>query len=439
MLLLNENDINSEIKPILDNILAQLTEISSVVKKDGLKDYATLKNVSEFCDDILKNANPSIFLETFFSNNGDYRIEKKLETLSSLLSLSTKDIKELETQYSIKYPKQLNVTKKDVEILNEVLALSLIEDVNKMPELRTLNKFKAIGCHLNITNHLLKKCKPLNDKNLGGFVNILQSKVLSNPSISMDYFNKYFNLEPINIDFDSVEKVSGIAVISSVLAKNKPEKSMQQIMDLNKLEQISFKDVLKLGINFNMDEAKNYHFFKSDNFVYTLYKNRPTIDTTLEELRTRAIVGKSNNGYSDKEAELSIRIDRLPQNSYSQAHLDYDALQKIRTAMFIKRPKWSVGSLLKQGNSFFYVASDLKSMDNGDFTLQAVVVNPINNTEYFIRNDIVINKKNCQDFELADKIDGLLFFEAVNSAFQYAETQKLNHNIHQTMHKRFGY
>jgi hypothetical protein len=439
MLLLNENEISLEIKPILDNILDQLTEVSSIVKKDGLKDYGNLKNVSQFCDDILTNANPIIFLETFFSNNGDWRIEKKLETLSSLLSLSTKDIKALETQYSIKYPKQFNVTKKDVEILNETLALTLIENVSEMPELKALTKFKAIGCHLNLTNHLLKKCKPTHDKNLGGFVKKLQSKVLSNPSISMDYFNKYFNLEPMDIDFDSIEKVSGVAVISSVLAKGKQEKILNQMINLNKLEQISFKDVLKLGVIFNMDQAKYYHFFKSDEVVYSLSKDRPIIDTTIEELRTRPIVGKHKNGYSDMEADLSIRIDKLPQSSYNQAHLDYEGLQKIRTAMFVKRPKWSVGSVLKQGNSFYYVANDLTAMDNGDFKLQAVVVNPEYKTEYFIRNDIVINKNNCQNFELADKIDGLLFFEAVNSAFQHAETKKLNNELYQTMQKRFGY
>jgi hypothetical protein len=434
MLLINENDIKPEIKEILTKVITQLTEISSVIKKNSLEQNEDLKKVNPFCENIINKENPFIFLETFFSNNKTWD-KPDLEKLAPLLSLDTKDISALESEYSIKYPKKLNATKKDVELLNQALEFSLVEDIKTLPSLKSLNKAKSSNCHLNLVNYLLKTTNQ-NGDTFNNFIKKLQSKVLNNPKITPEYFSKYFGIPPLNTNFADIEKVSGIAVFSSVLEKNKPERKILQMKDIGELEQISIKNAIDMGVTFNLDTAKNYHFFRSGDFVYPLHKDNPIIDAKMNDLVKKPIVGKK--GYSNIEADLNIRVDQLPKVSGNPV-LDYKALKKIRTAILLQRPKWSVGSVLKQDNCYFYVASPLVAQPNGDFHLEAVVINPVYETEYFIRSDIKIDKSNCKEFSLADKIDSLLVFEAINSAFQYAETRNSSNELYQTMSKRMGY
>ncbi len=436
MLLLDSYEINPDVKIIFDHMIEQLKKIAEIINQNNLKDYENFKKVAQVCDKILNSDKQHIMLETFFSSNS-LRAKEELEVLSSLVNLNTKEMKELSLEYKIKYPTYLNFNKKDYEIIKEALLLSHAEDICKIPELKTLNKMKENESIHHLVNYLLKKCSSINDSDFDNFIKKLQSKFLAHPSMTMENFNKYFNLENKKFDLNHIENVTGVAVMSSVLNKHAPEKNLDIMMEMKKLKQISFKEVLESGFIFNMDKINQYHFFKSQDAIYTLDKNRPILDTTLEDLKSMPVIGKEKNGYTDIVAKINLRENDFFDRDEKQ-NLNYQGLKKLRTALFLTRPKWSVGSLIKQENVLYYVADQLMILDNGDLKFKALILNPQNETEYFIK-DIIINQKNHKTFELADKIDKLFFFEAVNSSFQFASTQRESDFLHKTMTRKLGY
>jgi hypothetical protein len=423
MLLLNEKDISPELTKVLQNILQQITEVSKIIDTTKLKEHKPFEYLFKFCEKILQQENPMFALETCFSKDSYGKTKDQLNTIASVLVLAPNDIKVLETEYDLKYPKKLNLDKKETDLFNTSLSFAATDKTAFSEPLQILNTVKKNTYSMNLTKYFFKGIK--HEKGLNHFAKKFQSNVLNHPTISLDYFNKYFNLPTLSVDLDQIEPVVGSAVFLKSFTKEKGEEVIKKIGSLDLYKQVSVKEVLALGISLNLNTANEYHYFKYDNIIYPVNKTQLILDSAPSKSDQGAIYAHKNSSYTKEKILFAIDSEKLDKNFNGGKNLDYFSTQKIRTAVLKPQPKWSPGSILKSGDSLMYIASYPKPEFDGSMLFTAVVVNPEYLGEYFIKTDLKVTPQNLNTFTLADKIDGLLFYESINSAFQQQNTQEI--------------
>lgn len=430
MLLLNEKDIDPSLKLVLDEMLKQLTGVNSMIESGKLKENATFKKLSGFINQILQHENPLFMLETVFSTATNKYSTEKIDSLSAILSLAPSEIKIIEEGYSIKYPKKLNLNKKDMELLDHTLSLAKTQNDQFSEPLRVLKNFSTKPYVLNMVNYYFNAHYEKHD--FKQFAKQLQSQFLSHKQVSIEKYNKYFNVEAVSTNLNEITPISGMVVFNKELTKTTSHFS-PKVSHTDHYEQVSIQEVLGMGFSLDLSTADKYHYFKNYDSVYPVKKSQPILDCPLQDSYGITAI---KNSYSNKE-KISFTIsekDLEKGGSFGDKLLDYHSMQKIRTAVLKPQPKWVPGSILKADDCLMYIASYPQVHNVDEFVFTAVVVNPLYLGEYFVTKQLEINQKNIGQYQVAEKIDTVLFYEAVNSAFQQ---QKIN-ELRVESHKKYG-
>lgn len=429
MLLLNEKEMDVNLKNVLLKVLTQLKEVNNIVRAEKCQENAVLQELFKFSEIILNNEKPLFFLETYFSSATNKYNSDKINSLASVLSLSLAEIKIIEDAYMIKYPKKLNINKKDNELLKEILILSNTQTDEFSIPLKELNKLNN-GTAVNVVNYYFNKTKEKDS--FQKFAKKLQSQFIGGSKLSMEHYNKFFNLSSIVLDMNSVDKISGLVVFNKELNKSS-ENYISKIIHTDNYQQVSIAEVLKQGVSLNLNEANKYHYFtQNNNIFYAVEKNQVILDAQ-SSMKNDFYVKKNIYG-SQENMSFLINEDTLNGSNTNNKALDYLSIQKIRTAVLKPQKKWAPGCIMKIEDALFYIGSYPKVHSINEFVFTAIVVTPEYLGEYFLKNDLIINKKNIDKWSVADKMDSILFYESVNSSFQYHNANDSNIEIR----KKYG-
>ncbi len=417
MLLLNEKDIKPEIIKVFDEIKNQLISAQSILNNLNYKIEPTCyyrnlesstNNLKKLVNKVLTESNFNIFFETYLTNDKNYSLTNELSLLMSVLNLDTKSIKEIETEYNIKLPKEYQ-TKNDHEIIKEFK--QLIVNLNKKNLLDNDQKlfYDVIQKDSKdiLTNFIIKNVV-IDNYSYKNIISFLKTQVHSkNSNVNIKYFNKLFNTTEIESHcYDKKELENIIQNQNNIVIGARNNSNKLELININNLEQIDGMTAIELGFITNSFTIKNNNFYiDHQKNIFKVSKASPILNMELENI-------DYNNNYSKK----------ITDNGY----LSSDGLFDIRKNIFLKKTNWQKGSIIKIDDCLIYLKSNIKIEKSDTISIQGIILKAESEFNYYEKDDIIFTKKAVLNTKQADDFEKLFFLEMINASYNLEQTYKIN-------------